>query len=331
MLLFSHLRKFHVITGIILVLFITNIAFAQEEVIEEPINPFVDVTEGTEEYVAIKYLKDLDILKGYPDGSFQPYKNINRVEALKLILEANKLITAQYIEENKLGGSEYKSEPQLTFIDLYKSAWYFPYVKKAFEQGIVVGYEDNTFQPERTVNRVESFKMVMNSDGIPLPEVTENPFADVRVNDWFAPYLFEGKIREIVYTSMKNLVYPGYELTRAKFSGLVYRYLMSKLAHKFGKASYYHDSLEGRSTSSGEPYRASEFTAAHLTLPFHTMLKVTNVDNGKTVIVRVNDRGPFITGRVIDLSKAAFQEIGYLGSGVLKVEYEILNQEEYGG
>lgn len=86
-----------------------------------------------------------------------------------------------------------------------------------------------------------------------------------------------------------------------------------------GYASYYSDKLNGHSTASGEPFNNSKLTAAHKKLPFGTMVKVTNCNNGKSVIVRINDRGPFVTGRIIDLSKAAASTIGMLSAGIAKV------------
>lgn len=288
---------------------------------------FTDVSKGHSEYVAIKYLKDVGIINGYTDGSFKPDNYINRVEALKIILEANKIITDKYISDNKIGGTNFSNNQELiSFSDIFKSQWYFPYLKKAVEKEIATGYPDNTFRPLETVNRVESYKMVMESDGILLPEVVENPFADVSIYEWFSPYIMEAKLREIVYITMQNLVYPGRLMTRSKFSELVYRYMRSKIGSRFGKGTFYSDYFEGRGTSSGEPYRASELTAAHLTLPFGTIVKVTNLANGESVTVRINDRGPFVTGRVIDLSKSAFQQIAHLGSGIIWVEYEILNE-----
>lgn len=72
-------------------------------------------------------------------------------------------------------------------------------------------------------------------------------------------------------------------------------------------------------TASGEQMDPSELTAAHRSLPFGTKLKVTNQKNGKTVVVRINDRGPFVKGRVIDLSKAAARQLGFVSSGVTKI------------
>jgi rare lipoprotein A len=168
----------------------------------------------------------------------------------------------------------------------------------------------------------------MESDNIILPMVTEQPFNDVAVNEWFSPYIQVAKDRSILYYTIQNNVYPGIELTRGRFSELVYRYLKNKLdGSMYGKGSYYSDSLIGNGTSSGEPYLATELTAAHRTLPFNTMVEVTNLENGEKVTVRINDRGPYITGRVIDLSRAAFEAIAHPGQGIIYVEYKVLNDE----
>ena len=87
-----------------------------------------------------------------------------------------------------------------------------------------------------------------------------------------------------------------------------------------GLASYYADSYEGKTTANGEIYRQGKITAAHKTLPFGTKVEVTNLSNNKSVVVRINDRGPFIKGRIIDLTKAAAKEIDMVGAGVAKVK-----------
>lgn len=87
-----------------------------------------------------------------------------------------------------------------------------------------------------------------------------------------------------------------------------------------GLASWYGPGFHGKKTASGEEYNMHELTAAHKTLPFGTKLKVTNVDNGKTIVVRINDRGPYIKGRILDLSFAAAKQLGYTGVAKLKIE-----------
>ena len=86
-----------------------------------------------------------------------------------------------------------------------------------------------------------------------------------------------------------------------------------------GLASYYADRFHGRRTASGERYDRNAFTAAHRRLPFGARVKVTNLDNGRAVTVRINDRGPFVSGRVIDLSYAAAARLGMLRNGIVKV------------
>jgi rare lipoprotein A len=89
---------------------------------------------------------------------------------------------------------------------------------------------------------------------------------------------------------------------------------------KTGMATYYHRKFEGRKTSSGVKYRSGNLTAAHRTLPFGTKVLVTNPLNGKSVIVKINDRGPFIKRFVIDLSESAARKIGIFSKGVAKVQ-----------
>lgn len=87
-----------------------------------------------------------------------------------------------------------------------------------------------------------------------------------------------------------------------------------------GIASYYADFYEGRTTANGEIYRQNKITAAHKSLPFGTKVEVTNLANNKTVLVRINDRGPYVRGRIIDLTKAAAKEIDMIGAGVVRVK-----------
>lgn len=94
----------------------------------------------------------------------------------------------------------------------------------------------------------------------------------------------------------------------------------SKKITETGKASFYADKFKGRQTASGAIFRQNKKTAAHKTLAFGTRVKVTNLLNGKTVKVTVNDRGPFVAGRIIDLSKKAARKINMLNAGVVPVK-----------
>jgi rare lipoprotein A len=92
-----------------------------------------------------------------------------------------------------------------------------------------------------------------------------------------------------------------------------------------GIASFYHDRFHGRKTASGAAYNKHALSAAHKTLPLGTQVRVTNSRSGKSVVVRINDRGPYARGRVIDLSRAAAQEIGLVSAGLAKVKVEVLS------
>jgi len=93
----------------------------------------------------------------------------------------------------------------------------------------------------------------------------------------------------------------------------------------FGKVSYYSDSFQGKRTASGELYDKNKMTAAHKSLPFGTMVRVTRLDNNRSVQVRVNDRGPFIKGRIIELSRQAAERIGLIQDGVANVKIEVVS------
>jgi rare lipoprotein A len=96
-------------------------------------------------------------------------------------------------------------------------------------------------------------------------------------------------------------------------------------------ASYYADKYQGRKTANGEIFDTRKLTAAHKTLPFGTRVRVTNLGNGKSVVVRVNDRGPFVAGRVIDLSPAAARKLDMIRAGVTRVKLEVLGTEAVAG
>lgn len=96
------------------------------------------------------------------------------------------------------------------------------------------------------------------------------------------------------------------------------------LRKQSGSASYYADSLAGHRTASGEPYSIHRFTAAHRSLPFGTLVRVVNETSGLSVLVIINDRGPFRKGRIIDLSRSAAEKLAILKRGVAQVRVEVL-------
>jgi rare lipoprotein A len=96
-----------------------------------------------------------------------------------------------------------------------------------------------------------------------------------------------------------------------------------------GQASWYGPGFHGRRTANGEKFDQNGVSAAHKTLPFGTVLRVHNLDNGKTLDVRVNDRGPFVAGRIVDLSKGAARQLDLIRSGVAPVRVEVLQWPEH--
>ncbi len=95
-----------------------------------------------------------------------------------------------------------------------------------------------------------------------------------------------------------------------------------------GVASYYAHDFHGRKTANGETYDMYAMTAAHKTFPFGTVVRVHNLSNGKITVVRINDRGPFVEGRIIDLSLGAAQKVGMIESGTARVRLEVLQWGE---
>lgn len=111
-------------------------------------------------------------------------------------------------------------------------------------------------------------------------------------------------------------------------SPLVDLYEPKPASVEFGKASFYGGRDIGRPTANGERYHASNCTAAHKKLPFNTMVRVTNLKNGRSVLVRINDRGPFIKGRTIDLTMVPARQIDMISDGIVPVKIEVLKKIE---
>lgn len=101
--------------------------------------------------------------------------------------------------------------------------------------------------------------------------------------------------------------------------------MLKPIKAETGVASYYGVPYHGRQTASGEVFDMNELTAAHPTLKFGTKVKVTHLVNNRSVVVRINDRGPFVKGRVIDLSKAAAEELQMVRAGIAEVKIEVLD------
>ncbi|MFA7685709.1 MAG: septal ring lytic transglycosylase RlpA family protein [Candidatus Gracilibacteria bacterium] len=280
------------------------------------ISDFSDVTEGNSHYVAIQALKEKGIISGYEDGTFKPKKEITRTEALKIIGLATGKVTQEELDNVVL-----PEEP--LFTDVENNAWYINYLFIAKNKNIINGYPDGSFKPTDQINLTETLKIYLEClDDINYPDPSTLNFADANPEGWYAKYLAYAASQEVLDITIKNEVFPDKKMTRGDFVEIVYRLKNSyENNYRFGKATFYGKAVQGHGTASGETFDMDSFTAAHKTLPFGTIIEVKNLSNGKTVEVKINDRGPFGAGRVIDLSSAAFEQLAPLGTGIITVQY----------
>ncbi|MBN1696709.1 MAG: septal ring lytic transglycosylase RlpA family protein [Spirochaetales bacterium] len=127
------------------------------------------------------------------------------------------------------------------------------------------------------------------------------------------------------------IFYPDLSITKVMKLAFPLIFLIVSIccyAEETGYASWYGNKFHGRLTASGETYDMNKLTAAHKSLPFGTYVRVMNLMNGKSIVVKINDRGPFVKGRIIDLSRAAAEEIDMLGAGVVKVAVKKVAEKE---
>jgi len=176
---------------------------------------FSDVPENSEHYAAVEYLKAKGVISGYPDGTFQPDKNINRAESLKILL---------------LGTSTPLASTQsINFPDVQTTDWFYQYVQKADELKIVEGYPDGQFKPQNTINLAESLKVILLSFKAQLPTtVTADPYQDVGKDVWYAPYAQYSKDKVIVEVQDDGKLHGERDMTRAEFAEIVYRLMYIK-------------------------------------------------------------------------------------------------------
>ena len=304
------LKKLGAIVFVFAFSFSINQAYAQS---------FQDVSKNHENYEAIESLKSYGIIKGYSDGTFRPANTVNRAEALKIIVLGSGVEVASGVDTSG-------------FPDVPADAWFAPVLVKAKNLGIIKGDPNGNFVGERSVNMAETFKILLSASGVRVSFISPNerPYADIDVAQWFAPYFEYAKENNLLDAQAHENVFPGHDMTRAEIAELMFRLrkVLEDEQRSVSFASYYSDALHGNNTASGEKYDKNLFTAAHREHPFGTRVEVTNTLNNKSVIVRINDRGPSVQGRAIDLSKAAFEAISPLSKGIIPVAMRVINDEE---
>ncbi|MEK7547547.1 MAG: S-layer homology domain-containing protein [Patescibacteria group bacterium] len=278
---------------------------------------FTDVKAGYKYFVAISYLKNNGTIVGYEDNTFKPNQKVTRAEALKLLIGGE-------IEEETGEQPDQQIDPQediskRPFTDTPLNKWYIPYLITAKENGMVNGYPDGTFKPDNTINLAEMLKIYLESiaetEGIVFETKESNLFNDTPLDSWYTKYTAYAGEKGIINIYSNNTINPEQELTRGYLAEIIYRMEMSKQGYVFGKASWY----KGRKDDS------TTYTTAHKTLPWGTIVEVTDLSNGKTVQVKVNDRGPYVPGRVLDLSKVAFGDLIEPSLGITTVQFRIIS------
>ncbi len=303
---------------------------------------FEDNNPGNKYYLPIKYLEEKGIIQGYEDGTFKAHKSINRAEALKMLLLASGRFSQEEIE-----GIELTESP---FADAPIDEWYTTYLAFAKEEGIINGHEDGNYYPWNKINLAESLKIILEAQtNIIYPDVStpisldeyfnwntqlfrpteaNHLFNDLPTNQWHSKYFAFAASRDMVNIYAANTVNPTQDMSRGYLSLILYRMLTYGEGYRFGKATFYGAAVQGNGTASGERFDMYKHTAAHRTLPFGSIVEVTNLANGESVNVKINDRGPYGPGRVIDLSSSAFSEIASLGTGVINVQYKVISTPE---
>ncbi|MFA5843004.1 MAG: septal ring lytic transglycosylase RlpA family protein [Candidatus Gracilibacteria bacterium] len=298
---------------------------------------FPDLPETDRYYEAIHFLYDLEVVEGYEDNTFRPYDEINRAETLKILLLAfDETENVNPVELNDATPDATFTEPPtptLYFSDVQQDDWFFPYIQTAYEKGIVNGYDDGSFAPENTVNLAEALKMLIKTSGTfnepyVSPTLFEDPAPDVLKDTWYANYVSYAFANGLAYIKKDGNLHAGDPLTRGALADIIYRFKNPGIysgVMEYGVASYYGQSFDGHNTASGEPLAQNEYQAAHKTLPFGSHVRVTNPANGNTIIVKIVDRGPYVEGRILDLTTGAFEALGKdLSAGVVEVEMEIV-------
>ena len=289
---------------------------------------FNDVPLTHLNYAAISDLVTRGIVAGYPDGSFRPEDTVNRAEALKIILKGINITVA--------------NQAELPFSDTNNSSWYAKYVSTAVQRTIVSGYPDGTFQPEKTVNRAEALKMLVRATNLTLSTPSEEKiYNDVFREQWFSKYVAYAKEKNIVSPLTETQFGADTGMTRGDVAEMMYRYLYiternlprfpdDKIIQTIeGKATYYADDFQDKTTASGEAYDINTYTGASRLLPLGTIVRVVNKANNKAVIVKINDRNA-VNDRniIIDLSKIAFTALASIDAGILDVRVEVLGENK---
>lgn len=296
---------------------------------------FNDLNVGLRSYFPLTYFAQHKLLDGYEDNTIRPDNLITRAEAIVFAKRA-------LIDFDSNQDFEKQTLPQANatkplFSDVTIDHWAAGAIQHAKENGIINGYPDGSFHPDEPINLAEATKILMLTEKqrfpemtFPTPETEEELFFDVWRDQYFSGYVRVGMDRDIFRFGFKNKIYPEQKMTREYFFDMTYRLLKSRDPNvHFGKGTYYSDFFEGRGTSNGETYTQNGYTAANKTLPFGTFIRTTNLKNGQSVVVRINDRGPFYTSLDVDYTSRAFGDIAAHSEGIIPIQFDIVGREQW--
>ncbi len=240
------------------------------------VEAFSDVNSAHPNFTAIMDLKEREVIGGYPDGTFKPEQAVNRVEALKIIL-------------NAAGIDSSTSGKIANFTDTDQAQWYAPFLNKAYDLGVIGGYPDGTYKPTQTVNLAENLKILLNSYQVDLGavSVTSNMFDDAYADQWYSKFVQYAKDRKLIEGDLDNKVYPGQGMTRAKLAEIAYRFIQVEENdldfYGQDKAPVEHDETvvlppDGRDDTLQINISASGLSVKDLLVPLDGSVRWTNVD-----------------------------------------------------
>jgi len=174
---------------------------------------FSDVSIDHKYYEAINYLQENNIIKGYTDNTFRPEQEVTRAEFLKIVMEGSNINLSSNIN--------------LDFSDVKTEDWFYPYLRKAKENGWINGYTDGTFKANQTIIKAEALKIIGEIQNWPLKNPTIKPFNDVEIDAWYASYISYAKESNYLY-DQSNLFLPLKNLNRSEISEIIYRSIIFK-------------------------------------------------------------------------------------------------------
>lgn len=285
--------------------------------------PFTDVAPHSKFAVSISYLKEKGLISGFEDGTFHPGEPVSRAQALAMILNVTQ---KSFIKDIHTDPAQ-KTKNKKAFRDVSRKDWFYELIQKSKEQGFIKGEKNGRyFRPNAKVNLAQALRILFQTSGEIIDiSAKESMPKGIAEDMWYSNDIAFAASQSLILAKEDGRVFPpDGELSRGQLALLLYRFIQNKNGKEFGYGSWYGDGLSKIQVEKYRNFRELYLTAAHKTLSFDTLVRVTNMENGKYVDVVINDRGPFVTGRIIDLSKTAFAALEDPADGIISVQLEII-------